>query len=72
MAERLRDLQRKCLAWIGRAGHQQEASAAQGRGDGGHSHSTSVVDLDVSGGIELQVNPCSRSEVEEGRTMTTL
>jgi len=72
VAERFRDLQRKCLAWIGRAGHQQEASAAQGRGDGGHSHSTSVVDLDVSGGIELQVNPCSRSEVEEGRTMATL
>ena len=42
-------------------GHQ---SAALGRGAGGHSNSTSTVDLDMScAGIELRVNPFSR----EGR-----
>ena len=44
-------------------GHQ---SAALGRGPGGHSNSTSTVDLDMScAGIELQVNPFSREERED-------
>jgi len=66
VAERLRDLQSKSSARIGRAGHHQDVSGAQGRRDGGHSHSTSMVDLDLSGGIELQVNVFYRSEEEGG------